>query len=168
MGLGSNFKIDRLIPLTESNTESKKVSEPIVQLTKSNSVDIENNPFISANDALTEPLESNGLKMNFIPSRRKTTKRVTIIIEGEFNINTIQLAKNRLIATLKNFDYLDIVLKNIIKIDITAIQLLNFIKHTDLFGQKHFTFQDELDQNFKSLLSKCGFTGLLTNNSLNK
>lgn len=167
MALGNNFKMDRLIPIHEE-TRTKTDSE-IIQVTNAateSTVEAKNTEQKTGDKI--ETLQLNNFSIQFIPSKRKTTRRITLIIEGDFSINNIHAATNRLIEIIKNYDYLDFVLKNIRQLDITAIQLIYFLKSTDIFGPKHFTFQNELDRDQKTLLTKCGFDSLLANKNLTK
>src|SRR3954466_835941 len=72
--------------------------------------------------------EKNGIKIEFVPSNRKKTKKINVNIEGEFTLKNTMEAAHAITPVFEQFDLVSIMLKNITSIDLAAIQCLFKIK----------------------------------------
>lgn len=107
-------------------------------------------------------IQENNIKISLVPSRRKKTKKVNVIIEGEFNISNAELVKDNCKKLLQHFDFVSITLKNIVDIDLAAVQLLHVLKSAPSFSQKTITIDSELSKEDKSLLSNSGLMDVMS------
>jgi hypothetical protein len=125
-----------------------------------------NNSTGSVNDSGQEFTENiiqeNNIKISLVPSKRKKTKKVNVIIEGEFNIGNAELVKDNCKKLLQHFDFVSITLKNIVDIDLAAVQLLHVLKSAPAFSQKTITIDSELSKEDKSLLGHSGLTDVMS------
>ena len=112
------------------------------------------------------PIDEQNLKVNFMPSRRKTVKRININIEGELVINNIGLVKERMSDVFENYDHVDFVLSNISQIDLTPVQLFNTLKTIYEPQNKVVTVDSDLSKEDKQLMKKCGLLELITRKKL--
>jgi hypothetical protein len=108
-------------------------------------------------------IQDNNIKLSLVPSKRKKTKKINMIIEGEFNISNAQVVKDNCSKLLKHFDTVSITLKNITDIDLAAIQLLHVLKSTPGFSQRTVTIDSELSKEDKSLINTAGLMAVVTN-----
>ncbi len=110
----------------------------------------------------------NNVTLNLFPSRRKKVKKVNMVIEGEFNISSVQFVKDNCQKLLLHFDMVNISLKNVIDIDLAAIQLLQVLKSSAAFMQKNITIESELSKDDKALLLSAGLMEIMSkrNNSI--
>lgn len=175
MALGENMKIDKLIP--ERKMIRRELSTEADIILTSNNVEIsqESHKYtegISSEKVADydqkhlEPIEIKNIKVVFTPSRRKATRRISILIEGEFTVNNVSLVKDRVEDVFYNYDYVDVVLKNITLIDLTVIQLFHVLKSLYDGKDKHIFIDAELSKNDKLLFYKCGLADLFSSNKV--
>lgn len=169
MALGKNMKVDKLIPKKEDKKE-KDVKPEIKEEAKAETKEgIEpEDASIHSVDAKNYPddVDEQNIKIFFTPSRRKKTRRINVLMEGEFTINNVTLVKEKLQKVFENFDHIDFVLKNIHQIDLSALQLLHTIKAIYTPEGKIVTIDAELSTDDKSLIYSSGLTELLTKSKL--
>jgi hypothetical protein len=124
------------------------------------------NTVVSAISSDTEfaenTIEQNNIKISLVPSKRKKVKKVNVIVEGEFNINTAGIVKENCSKLLKHFEFVRITLKNIVDIDLAAIQLLHLLSTSSDFPQRTITIDSELSKEDRSLVSSSGLTDVLS------
>lgn len=106
-------------------------------------------------------IDSNNIKVVFVPSKRKAVRKVDVTIEGVFSINTITLLKDRISGVFENYDYVHITLNNIQQLDLTVVQLFYVLKTIYGSNGKTITIDAKLSKEDKLLLHKCGFSDLL-------
>jgi len=96
--------------------------------------------------------------VEFIPSKRKTQKKVFVHLSGDLTIRNVNLLKDKIPALFDEFDHVELVLKEIKGIDITTIQLFNLMRvNYHSFGK--FTYINaELTAEQKKMLNTCGFS----------
>src|SRR6185436_2321590 len=97
-------------------------------------------------DFAEDVIQENNIKISLVPSKRKKTRKVNVIIEGQFNIGNAQLVKENCKKLLLHFDYVSVTLKNITDIDLAAIQLLQVLKSSPELSQKTITIDSELSK----------------------
>ena len=116
----------------------------------------------TANDFAEDVIQENNIKISLVPSKRKKTRKVNVIIEGQFNIGNAQLVKENCKKLLLHFDYVSVTLKNIADIDLAAIQLLQVLKSSPELSQKTITIDSELSKEDRLLLGTSGLMEVLS------
>ena len=175
MALGKNMKVDRLIPLevnsvSENSIESQDFSLD-VELVEDPKVQVEtelqpkSEPQHQPKSEPTiqyEGIENETIKIIFIPSRRKTQKRILINIEGALNINNVDLLYSKVNVVFENYDFVEVTMTNVTEIDLTVIQLFHAIRVAYLPQNKYITINSEFSRDDRKLLNICGFVELQT------
>ena len=165
MALGKNMKVDRLIPLevnsvSENSIESQDFSLD-VELVEDPKVQAETEPQTKSERTIQyEDIENETIKIIFIPSRRKTQKRILINIEGALNINNVDLLYSKVNVVFENYDFVEVTMTNVTEIDLTVIQLFHAIRVAYLPQQKYITINSEFLRDDRKLLNICGFVEL--------
>ena len=171
MALGKNMKVDRLIPLevnsvSENSIESQDFSIDI-ELVEDTKVQVETEPQTKSEPQIKseptiqyEDIENETIKIIFIPSRRKTQKRILINIEGALNINNVDLLYSKVNVVFENYDFVEVTMTNVTEIDLTVIQLFHAIRVAYLPQQKYITINSEFSRDDRKLLNLCGFVEL--------
>lgn len=111
-------------------------------------------------------IEEQGVKIAFIPSKRKKTKKINVIIEGVFTLSNAAFVMEKISPSFKDFDSIDIVLKNIQQIDLAAVQVLQHLKKAEAANNKSITLDAELSKEDRALLFNSGLMALLTKTKL--
>ena len=162
MALGKKLKLDKLIPLIDLS-ENKAVD-----LTETNVPSLEEKSEISDNLIDTEikepsfsfldPIDTGDMKVEFVPSKRKTQKKIFVHLSGALTIQNVGAMSNRIPVLFDEFDHVELVLKDVTGIDITAIQLFNLMRvNYHSFG-KYTYINAELTTDQKKMLTTCGFS----------
>ncbi len=110
-------------------------------------------------------IQENNIKVSLVPSKRKKTKKINVIIEGEFNISNAEIVKENCGKLLHHFDFVSITLKNIVDIDLAAVQLLHVLKSVPAFSQKTITIDSELSKEDRILLGGSGLLDVISRKS---
>ena len=170
MALGKNMKVDRLIPLEvdsvlenqafSMDAELVEISEVQDEHSVETEIKIKTEPTIQY-----ENVENETIKIIFIPSRRKTQKRILINIEGALNINNVDLLYSKVNVVFKNYDFVEVTMTNITEIDLTVIQLFHAIRVSYLPQKKYITINSEFSRDDRKLLNICGFVELQSQKS---
>jgi hypothetical protein len=171
MALGKNMKVDRLIPLEVENISENEDISATIDLSEKTEVQeetiVESQPEVeSDSEVKSEPaiqyenIVNETLKMTFVPSRRKTQKRILINIEGVMNINNVDLLYSKVNVVFENYDFVEVTMTNITDIDLTVIQLFHAIRVAYLPQQKYITINSEFSRDDRKLLNICGFVEL--------
>ena len=165
------MKVDRLIPLevnsiSENSIESQDFSID-VELVEDSKVQVETESQPKSDtQPQTEPtfqyedFENETIKIFFIPSRRKTQKRILINIEGALNINNVDLLYSKVNVVFEYYDFVEVTMTNVTEIDLTVIQLFHAIRVAYLPQQKYITINSEFSRDDRKLLNLCGFVEL--------
>lgn len=111
-------------------------------------------------------LEDLGVNLIFTPSKRKKTKKINIVIEGVFSLSTTKYVRENILPVLHEFEIIDISLKNIQQIDLSALQLLYYMQQNSIENKKQISFDAELSNEDRSLLFNAGLKQLLTKATL--
>ncbi len=171
MALGSNMKIDRLIP-TESTVEKSIVEIPqsiektqeeptIVSVPESVVVEPKPEVNLETTPAFVD-IVNEDISIKFTPSRRKTQKKILITIEGNLTISNVELLHKQVDQVFASFDHVDITLTNVTEIDLTVIQLFHTIR-VNYYPQNKFIYINaEFSKEDRKLLNLCGFTEFQT------
>jgi hypothetical protein len=109
-----------------------------------------------------ENVETDSLKIIFIPSRRKTQKRILIEIEGTLTINNVDLLYSKVNIVFDYYDFVEVTLKNVSEIDLTVVQLFHAIRVNYWPQQKYISINAEFSRDDRKLLNTCGFTEFQT------
>lgn len=111
----------------------------------------------TANPFFLSIITREDLKIEFIPSKRKTTSRVSIHIQGEFGITAVAEMQHRLAEILKVYDFIHFKLQPIRQLDVSTIQLFYLLTHHYSAQGKTITYYVEMDGPMSQLLGNCGF-----------
>lgn len=106
-------------------------------------------------------IDEQNLKVLFTPSKRKKTKRVSVLIQGEFTVNTVLLLKEQIFGVFINYDHVDFTISNITQIDLSGIQLLFVIKNIFSESNKIVTLDFDLKKEDRLTMYHSGFSDLL-------
>lgn len=97
-----------------------------------------------------------------IKSQGKKDKTALVELEGELVLGNLDEIKNVIIETIKQYNQLQIEVKNVKAIDLTCIQLLYAINKTLQKSGKQASFHIESTENHTLILNNAGFTQLST------
>ena len=124
---------------------------------------------ISGEDQSTlfeQVIDENNIRISLIPSKRKKTKKINIVVEGCFTVATTGLAYEKIMPAIPHFDFIDFSLRKIEQIDLVAIQLLYYIKNKYSTTNKTITIEADLSTEDRAVLFNSGLMGLLTKTKL--
>ena len=85
------------------------------------------------------------------PSKKKGEKKVSLVLENELTIFSIEKIHEKIIESVLKYDEIDFQLKNITNMDLTFIQLFYSIKVTSEKLNKKVVFNIDLAEDVKSL-----------------
>ena len=171
MALGGNMKIDRLIPVkeTEVKTEAKidtgVKTEDSLEVVASASAAIIDEPRAESQpeyQSQYEDIETDSIKIVFTPSRRKTQKRILISIEGSLTINNVELLYSKVNGVFENYDFVEVTMKSVSELDLTVVQLFHAIRVSYWPLKKYISINAEFSRDDRKLLNTCGFTEFQT------
>ena len=171
MALGGNMKIDRLIPVKETEVKTEVRIEESVDVEASASAVIIDEPRAESQPQLESQLESqsqyedietDSIKIVFTPSRRKTQKRILISIEGSLTINNVELLYSKVNGVFENYDFVEVTMKSVSEVDLTVVQLFHAIRVSYWPLKKYISINAEFSRDDRKLLNTCGFTEFQT------
>ena len=171
MALGGNMKIDRLIPVKETEVKTEVRIEESVDVGASASAVIIDAPRAESQPQLESQLESqsqyedietDSIKIVFTPSRRKTQKRILISIEGSLTINNVELLYSKVNGVFENYDFVEVTMKSVSEVDLTMVQLFHAIRVSYWPLKKYISINAEFSRDDRKLLNTCGFTEFQT------
>ena len=87
------------------------------------------------------------------PSKKKGESSVSIILEKELTILSLEGAKDKIIDAVAKYDNIEFVLKAINNMDLAFVQLIYSIKETAKVQNKKITFNMELTDDIKLLFN---------------
>ena len=180
MALGRNLKLDRLIPLDQLNEQINAAKEKEVEVNQDSetssgsvvSIDLtEQVERVESVKQEVEPtdtlsylasIETDNLKVEFVPSKRKTQKRVFANITGNLSVVDAELLKSRIPSLFAYFDHVELNLTDITGLDTSIIQLFNLMR-VQFHSLGKFTYINaELPKEIRVLLTTCGFSEFST------
>lgn len=94
------------------------------------------------------------------PSGSGTTR---VLLEGQLIIRNAAEIREQLIAAIKNYENLELVLENVTRIDLSVLQLLVALKKSAANFSKKVSFRPELSGKMKAIVERSGFGGFLYN-----
>ncbi len=106
-------------------------------------------------------MKTKDINIQIKPSKKKGESKVSIILENELTIFSIESMKDKIIESVMKYDQIEFALKNVNNIDITFIQLLYSIKKTAEELNKKVSFDVELSDDIKSLLNHSDLSKVL-------
>ncbi|MES2760870.1 MAG: hypothetical protein V4677_01635 [Bacteroidota bacterium] len=107
-------------------------------------------------------ITENNITLSIFPSKRKKVKKVNIVIEGQFNITNVRFVKDHCHNMLQYFDLVNITLKNVVDIDLAAIQLLHVLNSSTQLQHKTIIIESELSKDDKALIISAGMLELMS------
>ncbi|MEY4604306.1 MAG: hypothetical protein RIT43_1598 [Bacteroidota bacterium] len=164
MALGKKLKLDKLIPLIDLS--ENRVDEALEKTSPSNEEDKRIETSVSMMDSevkepvfsFLDPIDTGDMKVEFIPSKRKTQKKIFVHLSGALTIQNVSQMKDRIPMLFDEYDHIELVLKDVTGIDITAIQLFNLMRvNYHSFGKCTY-INAELTNEQKKILTTCGYS----------
>lgn len=156
MALGKNIKLDKLIPESKKKADVKKM----VDKTSKRASNQTEKVLKKGQEKTVE--EHQGIRIIIEPSRRKKVKKVTVYLEGEIDIQNAEFLSNKIKEVIATFDIIDVKLREVEGLDLTAIQILYYFTNFYNKGKKTISFHIEnLPMNIKTLLVKTKYNKLL-------
>lgn len=76
----------------------------------------------------------------------------TVFLEGDLELKSAEKIKKDFIAAIEKFEYLEVVLKNISKIDFSFLELLKNLKQSALRYDKTIVYDMELPEEIKEII----------------
>lgn len=104
----------------------------------------------------------NGISIQFTPSKRKKTRKINILIEGDFSITNVNKVYDVLNNTVSKYDVSDICIKNITQFDLAAIQCLYKLKTKHLNENRTILLESELSESMRSFFHNTGLLPIIT------
>jgi hypothetical protein len=89
--------------------------------------------------------------IQIIPSKKKGENKVSVVLENELTIFSIEKMREKIIESVLKYDEIDFQLKNVNNMDLTFIQLFYSIKVTSEKLNKKVVFNIDLANDVKSL-----------------
>ena len=96
-------------------------------------------------------MKTNDRNIKIKPSKKKGESKVSIILENELTIFSVEAIKDNIIEAIKKYDMIEFVLKNISNMDLTFVQLFYSIKISAEKLNKKVSFDVELSDDIESL-----------------
>lgn len=88
---------------------------------------------------------------------QKTERSSRIELKGELSIQHIQNIKARLEEAFKDFDHIELLIKDVSIIDLTALQYLISLKKSEVAINKSFKIEFKMNEDLSNLLKHSGF-----------
>ena len=132
------------MPASKSKSTTKKASESTASGAK-----------------LPEKIELRDALISLHPSKRKTIKKIKIVLSGSLGINNLDQSIEGLLPVFDQFDYLDFQLKEITTLDLSYIQLLYHFKSTYADNGKTVTIYSDLSNDLRKIIVHAGFEELM-------
>lgn len=121
----------------------------------------ENKDVLFKKEQPANAVKMENIKITMQPSKRTKIKKTKILLEGELNINHVNILREELIVAINTYDYVDVCLKNVTQLDLSCIQLLYIFRNTFSGNNKEITINADLPKEIKDVASNAGFAGLL-------
>ena len=95
------------------------------------------------------------------PSKKKGENKVSIMLENELTIFSIENMKDKIIEAVKKYNIIEFKLNNISNMDLTFVQLFYSIKISTEKLNKKISFDVELSDDIESLFTNSGLNKVL-------
>lgn len=86
-----------------------------------------------------------------------STTNTQVLFEGQLIIKNAQVIKKALLSALNNSQTIEIILRNIIKLDLAVLQLLIALQESAVRLEKKLSFEIDLNDSIRSVLHNSGF-----------
>ena len=96
-----------------------------------------------------------------IPSKKKGSDELTIKLENELTIFSVENMKDKIFDAVKKYNNIKFELKNINNMDLTFVQLLYSVRKTAQELNKKVSFTAELSEDIKSLFDNTDLNKIL-------
>src|SRR5436190_20179312 len=106
--------------------------------------------------------EKHQLKITLVSTKRKKVRKISMVIEGEFNIRSAAFVKENCERLLSHFDMVSVNLKNLVDIDLAAVQLLHVLTSSQDLSGKTISIDSELSKEDKLLFENAGLSGVFS------
>lgn len=178
MGLGKNMNFTQHIStqrsekqdvISDQNSDTiQSVTENIVPEKTADSVinKIQKSTQAEAVPDFLHEIISSGFTARFTPSRRKTTRRVGVLIEGELTIQSALVLKDRMNHVFENYDFVDFTIRNVQQVDLAGIQFFYFLKKLFVPQGKTISVDAEFSKEDRQLIDTCGFQEIFLKSNL--
>ncbi len=110
---------------------------------------------------LPEKIELRDALITLKPSKRKTIRKIKVILSGTLNITNVDQARESLLPVFEHFDYVDFHLQEIAALDLSFIQLLYHFKYGFSKKGKHVTIDSDLTGESRKIIVHAGFEELM-------
>lgn len=87
-------------------------------------------------------------------------KSVQIMLEGSLVVGSLHTVKEELIMAINHYPAIQVTVKNVTAIDLTAVQLLFSIRKSSELLHKKLSFSIELPDELSKIISRAGFHNL--------
>lgn len=95
------------------------------------------------------------------PSKRKTVKKVKVVLEGNLSIINSKNFLKEIVPTFEDYEYIDFFIDNPTALDLSFIQTLYHLKTYYANQNKNVTIDSELPAEMKKVVANSGFEDLL-------
>lgn len=95
------------------------------------------------------------------PSKRKTVKKIKVVLEGTLNINNSKSFIEEIEKVLENYDYINFHLDKPDTLDLSFIQSLYYLKTYHANHNKNVAIDSDLTGDVKKMVVNAGFESLL-------
>jgi len=99
--------------------------------------------------------------IQIIPSRKKGSKAVTINLENELTIFSVEGMKDKIFEAVKKYNDIKFELQNINNMDLTFVQMLYSVRKTAQEKNKKVSFNTELSDDIMSLFNNSDLNKIL-------
>jgi hypothetical protein len=106
-------------------------------------------------------IELKDAKILLRPSKRKTVKKVKVVLEGNLSIINSKNFLKEIAPTFEDYDYIDFFLDNPTALDLSFIQSLYHLKTYYANQNKNVTIDSELPAEMKKVVVNSGFEDLI-------
>lgn len=113
-------------------------------------------------NAGVQVLEENGYRLTATISRRKTVNRLNVVLEGEVCLKNVNQLAKQLQPMVKEYDYLNLQLKNISEFDLSSIQLLWHLKRKAQNQGKTVAIVAQLSQEIQQVIKTAGLNKVIS------
>lgn len=96
------------------------------------------------------------------PSKKKGEKKVSILLENELTIFSIEKMHSKIIDAVKKYDEIEFHLKNITNMDLTFVQFFYSIRQTAQKTKKNVSIEANLSEDIKSLFENADLIKILS------
>jgi len=97
------------------------------------------------------------------PSKKKNDKKIKIVFRNELTIFSIEGMKDEVNKALKNYEEINIEVKEVVNLDLSFVQLLHSLKLTAAESKKKLSLKVNISDDLKTLLDNSDLSKVLYN-----